>query len=408
MRMMWGMKFSGAAFYRTISTITVKWITHLLLTRWMPNVSCPVVRQWQQQRRDAGMSDFQCMAGFVQAFLDDFWMVITSGHEQDLQLAYEIAMDGFAYLGWELSKSKFEEEGRLDTEGVLIGHHIDTVTATRGVMMIKQERVRHVLQRMMMESKWNRQELMEVTGLVESIKDDMRRSISLRAMYKAIYKEGEVKMVTPTERAERCMCKILVALPERRSLFARPTRWVIPSMTTVRMVPNGDASGQIGYAGVLWKDDNLRYFHGVWSDAIRAARVNIAFLEAWVVVMIAATWGGFFTGKKVVVRSDSMATCMSLNKLWADHTGMIIMCELWEDLQFHYCFEGLVLHCPGKDNRLSDIGSRMRVDKMEAKLQEEMTRLGMHDVQLMEEGVLWRVGDVDINVAGVLLALTNS
>ena len=69
--------------------------------------------------------------------------------------------------------SKFEEEGKLKTEGVLIGHHVETKTATRGVMEIKQERVRHVLKEMITATRWSRQTLMETTGLVESIKDDM-------------------------------------------------------------------------------------------------------------------------------------------------------------------------------------------------------------------------------------------
>ena len=213
-------------------------------------------------------------------------------------------------------------------------------------------------------------------------------------------------MVTATRRGRRCMTKILIALPERRSLFARPTKWVIPSMSTVQMVPNGDASGQIGYAGVLWRENNLLYFHGRWSRHIREARVNIAFLEAWVVIMIAATWGHLFTGRKVVIRSDSMASCLSLNKLWADHRGMEMMCELWEDLQFHFCFEGLVLHVPGVENRLSDIGSRIRENRMEEKLQEELQRLHMQDVVLQDQDVAWKVGDVDIRVEKQLLALS--
>ena len=406
MRMMWGMRFSGAAFYRTISTLTVKWITHLLMTEWMPGVRCSTTRAWSAARKDAGMSEEQAMAAFVQAFLDDFWMVVTSSVESDLEEAHKIVMQGFKYLGWALSMSKYEEEGRLNTEGILIGHHIETVGATRGVMAIKQARVRHVVERMLVTDRWERQALMETTGLVESIRDDMRRRISLRAMYKAIYGEGEVKWVSASRKAKHCMEKILQALPERRSLFARPTRWVIPSMSTVRMVPNGDASGQIGYAGVLWRENDLHLFHGKWSSRIRQARVNIAFLEAWVVVMIASTWGHLFTGKKVVIRSDSMVTCMSLNKLWAEHEGMETMCGLWEDLQFFYAFEGLVLHVPGKDNRLSDIGSRYKEDKMEGKLVEEMRMLGMKDVTLREEEVVWTSGTVKIDVEERLLRLT--
>ena len=322
-----------------------------------------------------------------------------------MQLAYKIVMDGFAFLGWELSQSKLKEEGTMKNEGVLIGHHVETQHATRGVMLIKQERVQHVLKKMLGCAYWDRRELTEVTGLIESTRDDMRRHVSLRAMYQAIYDEGEVRSVSATKRGRSCMKKILLALPERRSLFARPTRWVIPAMTTVPMVPNGDASGQIGYSGVLWEGDELLYFHGTWSEEIRQKRVNIAFLEAWVVIMIAATWGGKFSGRKVVIRSDSMATCFALNKLWADHPGMEMMCQLWEDLQFFYGFEGLVLHCPGKENRLSDIGSRMRVDRMEQKLAEELCRLNMTDVILKEEEVTWRVGDVRVDVEEELLRL---
>ena len=309
--------------------------------------------------------------------------------------------------------SKFEEEGRLNTEGILIGHHIDTISATRGVTQIKQERVQHAFKKMLSEKRWSRQSLMETTGLVESIKDDMKRNISLRSLYKAIHgpgKDGETKPYSTTtvlasRRGRKCMEKVLASLPERRSLFARPTRWMIPALSTVRMVPNGDASGQIGYAGVLWKEQELRYFHGKWSDRIRSARVNIAFLEAWVVIMITATWGHLFSGRKIVIRSDSMATCCSLNKQRATHRGMEIMCELWEDLQFHFAFEGLILHVAGKENRLSDIGSRMRVNMMETKLQEEMRQLEMTDVQLVEQDVAWVCGDINIDVEEQLLLL---
>ena len=84
---------------------------------------------------------------------------------------------------------------------------------------------------------------------------------------------------------------------------------------------------------------------------------------------------------------------------------MEMMCELWEDLQYHYAFEGLVLHCPGKENRLPDIGSRMMEKRMEAKLQEEMTRLKMTNVKLKLTDVLWRVGDIDIDMEPQLLML---
>ena len=81
------------------------------------------------------------------------------------------------------------------------------------------------------------------------------------------------------------------------------------------------------------------------------------------------------------------------------------MCELWEDLQFHFAFEGLILHVAGKENRLSDIGSRMRVNIMEEKLQDEMRQLEMTDVQLVEQDVAWVCGDINIDVEEQLLLL---
>ena len=65
-----------------------------------------------------------------------------------------------------------------------------------------------------------------------------------------------------------------------------------------------------------------------------------------------------------------------------------------------------MLHVPGKENRLSDIGSRVRANRMEGKLQDEMMALGMGDVVLKEEAVRWKSGDVNINVEDKLLALT--
>ena len=84
-----------------------------------------------ETRRQAGLEDEQVMGAFVHAFLDDYWIVVTSGQQRDHDLAYKIVMEGFSYLGWTLSMSKFQEEGQLATKGILIGHHFDTVSASR-------------------------------------------------------------------------------------------------------------------------------------------------------------------------------------------------------------------------------------------------------------------------------------
>ena len=90
---------------------------------------------------------------------------------------------------------------------------------------------------------------------------------------------------------------------------------------------------------------------------MRGRKVNIAVLEAWVMVMIASTWGHLFNCRKMVFRTDSEASCACLNKLWSGSAEMQMVCDMWEDLQHTFCFEGLVLHVAGTENRLSDKAS---------------------------------------------------
>jgi hypothetical protein len=77
---------------------------------------------------------------------------------------------------------------------------------------------------------------------------------------------------------------------------------------------------------------------------------------------------------------------------------------MWEDLQHHYCFEGLVLHCEGAENRLSDCASRCKdKTKVEARLRKELNSLGMQEVKLRRTTVEWSVGDVNVDITPQLL-----
>merc|ERR1711966_295344 len=164
---------------------------------------------------------------------------------------------------------------------------------------------------------------------------------------------------------------------ERRSLLWRPSRWTIPRNPTQRLIPNTDAAGQGGFGGCLWEGNIMNYFAGEWSDQIKNARVNIAVLEAWAVAMAAATWGPKLSGKKVIFRSDSSPTCYCLNKLWSGIEDMEVVVNLWEDLQFTYHFEGLLVFCSGKTNTLADIASRVNKSKVRQTLAMEIARQGL-------------------------------
>ena len=99
---------------------------YLVETLWMPQVKCPLVKAWVSARKNAGLKGQQLIAGFVMAFLDDFFPFLC-GSESDIQLGHSIIMDGLAKLGFRLSEPKLLVEGTPDHEGVILGHGVDVV-----------------------------------------------------------------------------------------------------------------------------------------------------------------------------------------------------------------------------------------------------------------------------------------
>ena len=120
--------------------------------------------------------------------------------------------------------------------------------------------------------------------------------------------------------------------------------------------------------------------------------------------MAAATWGPKLSGKKVIFRSDSSPTCYCLNKLWSGIENMEVVVNLWEDLQFTYHFEGLLVFCSGKTNTLADIASRAHKTKVRQMLRTEIARQGLGDLQIVEEAITWNAHGVDINIEETLVA----
>ena len=208
-RSMWGMTHSGNGFYRTITSLTVRYVTHQLMKEWAPFIKCPFAKRWIQKRKLAGFGsqkteaktdssttteedqtmpdNGQAMPADIQAFLDDFWIMVASSIKEERDKAREIVLTAFEYLGWTLSTSKFKEEGTLATEAVLIGHHVCTVTQTRGVTFVKQERLRHSITPMLSANRWDRKELSQVLGLAESVRGDVCRRWRLGPAYRVLH-----------------------------------------------------------------------------------------------------------------------------------------------------------------------------------------------------------------------------
>jgi hypothetical protein len=106
----------------------------------------------------------------------------------------------------------------------------------------------------------------------------------------------------------------------------------------------------------------LLYFARNWSESLKNSRIGIAPLEALAVVVAAGIWGHSWSGRNVVLRSDSTDACFALNTLKTRNPIMEYILDLWEDIQFRHGFNGVVTHCPQGHNRIADLASRKAED----------------------------------------------
>ena len=83
---------------------------------------------------------------------------------------------------------------------------------------------------------------------------------------------------------------------------------------------------------------------------------------------------------------------------------MEVVVNLWEDLQFTYHFEGLLVFCSGKTNTLADIASRVNKNKVRQTLAMEIARQGLGELQIVENEVTWAANGIDINIEDELMA----
>ena len=224
----------------------------------------------------------------------------------------------------------------------------------------------------------------------------------LAPLYAVVYQAGTSDDVIPSSRARECLRKVIETLDERRSLYHRPTQWEMPGGPLVEYVPNGDASSKVGYGAVLLIGEEMFYFSGRWSELLVARGVHISLLEAWTTIMIAFTWGHLWTGRKVIVRTDSKHGCACLNKLWSKTESMAVLCDLWEDMQFLFGFEALIVFCPGESNKWADAASRISGDELLAVLKQESENVGLPDITFRAIPVRWQCGKLSCAVGSLL------
>ena len=106
------------------------------------------------------------------------------------------------------------------------------------------------------------------------------------------------------------------------------------------------------------------------------------------------------------MRSDSSPTCFSFNKLASRDPAMSRVTELWEDAQYYFHFEGLMVHCKGVTNEIADRASRLEENTMQAGI-EEAARLEDLPVEKCQRlPSQWSFGLHNIDILDDLILLT--
>ena len=166
------------------------------------------------------------MPGFVQGFLDDFWIFV-AGTREDVASARAVVMAAFEHLGFIVSKSKLETEGTPDHEVVILGHDLDLHEGTRGVTDYKRVRIVDQVQGLGASDKWSRKKVEQLVGLIQSVREDVNRRWNLAPIYAIMrWRNGRKgQWVYPTKRARAALEKVVESLHDRRPLALRRTKW---------------------------------------------------------------------------------------------------------------------------------------------------------------------------------------
>ena len=280
----------------------------------MPTIECTLCRAWIDKRRAAGIADGRdLIPGFISAFLDDS-CIFLGGTKEDRNRGRDIVLAAYAFLGWTISEPKMVEEGSLGSTIIVLGHGFDLLKEERFVTKHKISRIRTGIFKLSKESKIIKLELASLLGLIQSVRSNIKRRWRLSPVYGCLHgPDGD--FTTLSRRARDCLRRVDESLEERRSVWTLPPRWEVPSFPLVDHIPNVDAAEQAGLGGVMVSGSELLYFARNWSDPLKHSRIGIAPLEALAAVVAAAIWGHNWSGRNVVLRSDSTDACFALNTL---------------------------------------------------------------------------------------------
>jgi hypothetical protein len=269
-----------------------------------------------------------------------------------------------------------------------------------------------VLPSLLQQVQWHRKTLESLLGLLESVKGNVPRQWNLLPLYRILHsKDAEFpineppEFVLPSRKGKVIIERIMNTLHERQSLFWQPTQWPNPNETLLDGVAENDACIIHGFGGAIRIGSILYYMAEKWDHVPGFETIDIFSLECFTILLMVLTLGDMVKGRKIIFRSDSSNTCSTLNRLFSKNPVMMGLANIWDDMQFHLDFEGLLCWIPGIDNIFSDQASRLPQAEYLVRFRQLLDERGLHNVELQELPTIWGDGRFDLRKDYTSMAL---
>ena len=94
-----------------------------------------------------------------------------------------------------------------------------------------------------------------------------------------------------------------------------------------------------------------------------------------------------------------------MNRLFSKNPVMMELANIWDDMQFHLDFEGLLCWIPRIDNIFSDQASRLPQAEYLVRFRQLLDERGLHNVELQELPTIWGDGRFDLRKDYTSMAL---
>ena len=277
-------------------------------------------------------------------YLDDFLFLGAPDTEEGAR-ALAIALEVLRFLGILVAVHKTEGPATIIT---FLGILIDTWSFQLRLPEDKLQRLQALLEVWCIKKAAKRKELESLLGHLSHAATVVRQGRTfLRALFSLLSvarAPHHYVRLNAGARADLAWWRCFLQSWNGSSFFPPP----IPSVDVY-----SDASGNFGYGAVV---AGLGWVQGQWPQ--NWATIEISAKELVPVVMAAAIWGRYWSGRHVCFHSDNMAVVAVLKSRTAKtpHLMHLLRCFLF--FCAYYAFHFSVEHVPGSMNQAADALSR--------------------------------------------------